>query len=129
MKKERPHNSGTWTSARFRAFITSALRAASQKWGPKIEVKRGARVDRGKYQCAGYECEPHIVTATLPANKPGGRRIDNALVDHIDPVVDPATGFVNWDTYINRLFVEKEGLQLLCRDCHDRKTAREKEQR
>lgn len=48
-------------------------------------------------------------------------------VDHKVPVVDPTQGFINWDTYIPRLFCEKENLQVLCKGCHDVKTKEEKE--
>jgi 5-methylcytosine-specific restriction endonuclease McrA len=47
-------------------------------------------------------------------------------VDHIHPAgslncADDLPGFVE------RLFVEVEGLQVLCSNCHDKKTARERE--
>jgi 5-methylcytosine-specific restriction endonuclease McrA len=50
-------------------------------------------------------------------------------VDHVNPVVDTSTGFVSWDVYIDRLFCEKENLQVLCKPCHSDKTALEKTER
>ena len=50
-------------------------------------------------------------------------------IDHTDPVVDPATGFVNWDTYFDRLYCEVENLQVLCKPCHKDKTNRERKER
>lgn len=50
-------------------------------------------------------------------------------VDHIKPVVDPNTGFTSWDDFIERLYCEKENLQVLCTTCHDRKTLKEKKLR
>jgi hypothetical protein len=47
-------------------------------------------------------------------------------VDHIDPVVDPHTGFVDWNTYIERMFCELTGFQVLCFDCHSKKTSIER---
>ena len=39
--------------------------------------------------------------------------------DHIVPVVDPEIGFCDWDTFIERLFVDTRFLQILCKDgCH-----------
>ena len=49
-------------------------------------------------------------------------------VDHIDPVV-PVSGFTTWDEVIERMFVEKEGLQVLCNECHRVKCQEEKQQR
>lgn len=123
-------NSGRWTDARFRAFIIGALRNASNRWGPKYETKKEARVERGVYLCAGYNKKAHRVPASLPP-LPGKskRRINNAIVDHIHPVVDPIKGFTTYDEFIERLFVEKDKLQLLCAECHANKTAYEKELR
>lgn len=126
---DRPYNSGRWTKAQFHSFIKSALRAASNKWGPKYEVKKEARVERGIYLCAGYDRKAHKVPASLPPKEGNKRRINNAVVDHINPVVDPEDGFVDWDEVITRMFCEKDGLQVLCHDCHTRKTADEREKR
>ena len=120
-------NGGNWTEARFNSFIKSALRNASMKWPPKNNVKKSARIERGVYMCAGYKCDPHPTTASLPPKPGNKRRINNAVVDHIDPIIDPATGFVSWDSTINRMFCEAEGLQVLCHDCHTHKTQDEKE--
>lgn len=123
---DKPHNGGQWTEARFHSFIKGALRAASRKWGPKWQVKKDARKARGIYECAGYKRPPHNVPATLPPPKGKKRRIDNAVVDHILPVVDPDLGFRTWDELIERMFCEAEGLQLLCHQCHTEKTKDER---
>lgn len=79
--------------------------------------------------CAGYKKRAHKVKATLPP-KPGNKtRINNAVVDHIDPVIDPKTGFVSWDEVVKRMFCELEGLQVLCHDCHTHKTKDERTRR
>lgn len=47
--------------------------------------------------------------------------------DHILPVVDPKTGFLDWNTYISRLF---DGtLQPLCEKCHKTKSKAEAKER
>lgn len=120
-------NSGEWTEARYNGFIKSALRNASMKWPPKNAVKKAARVERGVYECAGYKRDPHHVPASLPPKPGNKRRINNAVVDHINPVIDPETGFISWDEVIERMFCEADGLQVLCHDCHTKKTADEKE--
>jgi hypothetical protein len=120
----RLFNGGNWTQARFNSFIKSALRAASTRWPPKFEVKKAARVDRGLYTCAGYKRKPHRVTASIKIN---GKRRDNAIVDHIDPIIDPSKGFISWDSVIERMFCEADGLQVLCHECHKQKTQDEKE--
>lgn len=50
----------------------------------------------------------------------------NIQVDHATPVVDPETGFVDWNTFIDRLFCPIENLTVLCKNCHENKTNQEK---
>lgn len=75
---------------------------------------KNAKVERGVYTCAGYNCEPHRA------------RAKDVRVDHILPVVDPATGFTTWDNFVERLFVEAPALQVLCNTCHNKKSNDEK---
>lgn len=113
--------SGQWTEARFNSFIKSLLRSGTRRWAPIQEVKKEARVARGLYECK--ECKQHVA----PTYRDGKNRKQNIFVDHIIPIVDPATGFTNWDDCIQRMFCEKDNLQLLCKDCHDVKSEKEKE--
>lgn len=55
-------------------------------------------------------------------------QVGKVYVDHIEPIV-PLTGWESWDSYIERMFCEKEGLQILCEECHDVKTRAEKKKR
>jgi 5-methylcytosine-specific restriction endonuclease McrA len=120
--KER--NGGEWTEARFRSFVTSALRAASRRWPPKYKALKEAFVGRkvnaktGKlamhYKCA--ECKQLFVATDVQ-------------VDHIKPVVDPKKGFTTWDNFIERMFCEMKNLQVLCKPCHKIKTDQEKLER
>lgn len=123
MAKDKPRNGGKWTESRYQTFIKTALRQASKRWGPKNDAKSIARVERGKYRCA--MCG-NIGPATLPPLEGNKRRRSNAAADHIHPVVDPTAGFIDWDTYIERLFCEVEGFQILCWDCHDKVTKEER---
>lgn len=116
-------NGGKWTQSRFNSFIKSGLRAMSRRWGPKFECLADACVGTKTNKATGrmakhYECaECH---SQFPAKE--------VAVDHIDPVV-PVSGFTTWDEVIERMFVEKEGLQVLCKECHLIKCQEEKQQR
>jgi 5-methylcytosine-specific restriction endonuclease McrA len=63
------------------------------------------------YQCAA--CSVEFVS-------------NDVQVDHTSPVVEPSKGFISWDVYVDRLFCEKDNLQVLCLNCHKKKSATEK---
>jgi 5-methylcytosine-specific restriction endonuclease McrA len=110
-----------WTEAKFRSFIRGNLRRTSQKWPPISNCLKKARVTRGEYLCAG--CKEIVPASTRDES---GKRIKNVHVDHINPVIDPAVGWVSYDSLIERMFVEEDGLQVLCDACHKIKTDKEK---
>lgn len=118
-KPPKTRNNGQWTEARFNSFIKSLLRKGTMRWGPVNSTKKAAWVERGKYKCASCK---EVVPLTVDKKK-------NVFVDHIEPVVSPSEGFKDWDTYINKMFCEMENLQVLCKDCHDAKTAEERLER
>lgn len=120
---ERIYCGGRWTKSRFNSFIKGHLRSATRKWAPIQETKKKARVGRGLYFCNG--CKQHV-PLTLPNGEEKGR-YQNVFVDHIEPVIEPIKGFTTWDEVIDRMFCEEEGLQVLCKSCHDKKTKEERE--
>lgn len=109
---------GRWTQARFNSFIKNQLRSATRKWAPITDCKRNAWVSRGIYRCAA--CKQNVPTTTLV----GRKRSSNIFVDHIEPIV-PVTGWESWDSCVERMFAEEDNLQLLCKTCHDTKSAEE----
>lgn len=120
----KTRNGGQWTEARFRSFVVSALRAASRRWPVKYAVLKDACVGR-KVNSATRKMALHYRCAKCEDSFPA----TSIAVDHIKPVVDPKKGFVNWDTFIERLFCEDKGLQCLCKECHSTKTQAERKER
>jgi hypothetical protein len=110
-----------WSEAQFKSFIKNNLRNATRKWAPISDCLKEARTRRGFYLCNGCKQE---VPNTIRDEK--GKRIKNVLVDHIEPIIDPAIGWTDWDDCINRMFCESPNLQVLCHDCHKKKTDEEK---
>lgn len=98
------------------AYIFGALRKI-YRWHPE----RKKALDRQKRAEDKYECEE--------CHKLFSRKKRQIHVDHIEPVVDPKTGFVSWDEYIKRLFVTADKLQILCKKDHKKKTKKENKQR
>lgn len=95
-------------------FVISALRRATYKWPWRSIAIKAARVGRGVYLCAA--CGEKV-------------QAKDKKLDHKDPVVDPKKGFEGWDRYIRRLLTGNGGWQVLCKSCHDEKTAKEREER
>ena len=121
---EKTRCSGTLTEAGFRNFIRQLLRKGTFKWKPRQEAKLNARHHEklaGDTKRLVYHSRCAGCNGLFPESK--------CVVDHIEPVVDPAQGFVGWDTYIERMFCEVDNLQVLCSDCHDEKTERERGER
>lgn len=123
MSKVKTHNSGQWTSARFNSFVKSALRSASQRWPPKYETlneaKRGKKINSKTGRLAEhYEC--NACRKQFPAKE--------VQVNHIIPVV-LVSGFDSWDGVVERMFCEKDKLEVLCIPCHKNVTKEENEQR
>lgn len=105
---------GQQPRASLKKFLVPVLRRATYRWSPRSEALKRARKERNSYECA--MCKMLFQNSKV-------------VLDHIVPVVDPKSGFTNWDEYINRMFPEIDGFQVLCYDCHDIKTVIEDEMR
>lgn len=93
--------------ADLKRFLIPVLRRATYRWKERGEALKSARIERGLYKCAS--CFQDF-------------KAKEVQLDHIYPVVDPKIGWIDWNTFIQRLFVFKEGWQVLCKTCHDEKT-------
>lgn len=111
-------NYPSWSTSKFFSFLRSSLRSAYNKWPPKWEVlKTAQRPYKGsdkrckwEYQCA--ECG-------------GWFKSTDISVDHITPAGSLNT-FDDLPGFCQRLFCGVEGLQCLCKTCHNRKTQEER---
>lgn len=123
MAKEKTRNGGEWTESRYNSFIKGGLRSASQRWPPKYRILSEA--------CIGQKLNPASgrVAKFYKCNKCKNDFVAKDVeVNHIIPVV-PVTGFKSWDDTIERMFCEKEGLEVLCKPCHKSITKQENEER
>lgn len=46
-------------------------------------------------------------------------------LDHVEPVVDPSVGFVDWNCYVERSYCSAENMAHRCRPCHRKKSKEE----
>lgn len=112
----KEYNGGVWTEGRFRGFITSALRGSMRRWPPKWETLRDARVGRKLNKKTGRKAL-HFRCASCRKEFPQNR----VQVDHKIAIGKCLT----WDEFIEKLFCEKDNLQVLCKVCHKKKTKKE----
>lgn len=123
MSKDKPHNGGQWTKARFFSFVKGSLRGASVRWPPRYGAlatafrKRAVNPKTGRvaklYECAS--CHDLFSNSDVEVN-------------HKEPVI-PISGFDSWDGVIKRMFCEEDGLEVLCKPCHKEVTKKENEER
>lgn len=115
----RTRNHNTMTESMFWSMIRSTLRQKSRWWKPIAEAKILARRPyKGKnkrqkweYKCA--ECKHYF-------------KSDEVNVDHITPA-GTLKHFNDLPGFVERLFCEVEGLQVLCSPCHNKKTKKERQ--
>ena len=115
---DKPYGDGRYTKAAFFSFIRSALRQKSRRWPPIYSTLNAAkRPSKSKnkrlkweYKCAGCKrWYPHTEVS----------------VDHKEPA-GTLRDYSDLPEFVRKLFCEREGLQVLCKDCHDKKTAEER---
>lgn len=91
-------------------WIENGLRRISYKYPPRYTTQTLARIERGKYRCS--DCK-------------GSFKVKEIQLDHIVPVIDPVKGFTDWNDYIERMFPDMGGYQVLCTECHQKKSESE----
>lgn len=91
-------------------MIMSALGKVWMIWHGRTEAKRKCKIEgkQGWYRCEKCKEEREKIE-----------------IDHIQPIVKPEDGFVDWNTYIDSKFVEADKLQGLCHECHKAKSKEE----
>lgn len=107
------------TEAGFWGFIRSGLRSKSSRWPPKFEVLKDARrTVTGKRHRYEYQC----------AHCNEWYKQKEVQVDHIVPC-GTLKSFDDLPAFVEKLFCEKDGLQVLCKGCHQVVTNEEREAR
>lgn len=119
--------------------IINALRKLTFAYEPRNSAKKQQKVGPSTFECE--HCQIWIYEGSRDVSKqleilenepPVGLIGGRSNLDHKNAVI-PLEGFRrgvwSWDEFINRLFCEQSGFQLLCSDCHKIKTDLEDEVR
>jgi hypothetical protein len=110
----------------FQTWIVWQLRKISYRWYARYQCLKAAKV-QGK---------PNTYVCNLCKNeykKEGKKR--TITIDHIIPCKDPSKPQAFQEAldtcqcgvcdYLRKMFCGPDGLQVLCKDCHDKKTGKE----
>jgi len=115
MKSKKSKKPYVWVE---RAKVISALRRVFRTYPPYKEVLNRCKSEwfadcknGNKRRRVSFKCET--------CNKVVPRK--GFAVDHTDPVI-ALTGFVDYNTFIARLFCPIANLSGMCKTCHDRKS-------
>jgi len=103
-KPPKWNSNAAFRGALRRAFIRSPQIKAVMVAARKEEVKYNKDGSIAKQKAVFYQC------AVCKQWFKG----EHVAVDHIDPVINPKTGFVNWDVFIERLDCSVDNLQVIC---------------
>lgn len=110
----RTRAGGEWTEAGYWGFIRNHLRLMSRRWPPRKQVLLTNRREyRGKSKQQKWEYQCQKCGQWYQAKE--------INVDH----VTPAGQLLSYDDigpFVERLLCEADGLQVLCKTCHKRKT-------
>ena len=109
--------------------IRSALRRAFSRSPIVREVLLEHRREVPKFKKDGSRCAKDAVQYQCQSC---GAWVSstNAQVDHFIPVIEEDGTFVDWNTYIKRLWCDKSNLKVICKDkCHAQKTQEERKKR
>jgi 5-methylcytosine-specific restriction endonuclease McrA len=124
VKKSRvvkTRNSNTMSESAFWGFIRSALRQKSRWWKPISEAKAKAkRAYKGPLKRQKFEYQCATCLKWFPDK--------HVNVDHIIPAGTLRCAN-DLPAFVERLFCEVQGLQVLCQGCHDIKTKEERVKR
>ena len=127
---------------KWKGTIINTLRKLSYTYEPRNKAKELQKVGPATYYCkhcniwvyeGKMDLEKHSQKLSkLSLSPPNGLVKGKLKMDHIEPIV-PVTGFKrppwDWHEYIERMFVQEEGYQGLCKPCHDVKSKQENEER
>lgn len=112
----------TWNQE---AAIRGALRRTFSRSPIIREVLFKVRREIPKYNKDGSRAKKDAVQykCNVCATYVGSTMVS---VDHINPVVSVTEGFIDFNTFILRLFCDASNLQVVCDSCHNTKTQAER---
>lgn len=116
----KTRNSSTMTESAFWGWIRSTLRRASMRWKPISEAKNKHRRKKpvnvpGRHS---FEYQCNACKEWMP------EKVGKTKLIEVDHIVEAGSLRCADDLpeFVSRLFCEVDGLQVLCKKCHQNKT-------
>jgi len=121
--------------------IRSAIRRTFSRSPMVQEVKKSARTEHDQFKKDGTLAKRKAIRYKCVDCSGLFKGVEIA-VDHIIPVIPTDEEFKDWNGFVNRLFCDKDNLQILCSyklkdvakhnnepSCHHKKTQQERKER
>lgn len=107
------------------AAIRGALRKTFARSPAVIAALKAVRREMPRVKLDGTSAKrPHVqYQCAVCLDWYGSTKVS---VDHVDPVISTDEGFIDWNTFIERLFCDPKNLQVICECCHKTKTYAER---
>lgn len=113
-------------------FLSKYLRRVSVYWPMRHEAFRKAKVGPGLYLCVDCK-KSYTKEDTYTKIYKNGNKTEMKILqcDHIIPVIDLKTSLkeTTVQEYVERLLCGVDNLRILCAFCHQKKSAKENDQR
>lgn len=111
----------------FYVYLVPAIRKIWQ-WSEirRDAIKKASEATPDFVRCALCGELKIKASYTHPGKK---KKTKDYSVDHIEPVGPAPKGFVGWDGYLKRMLNPDKGVQVLCTECHQKKTNKETKRR
>lgn len=109
----RTRNAGTMTNAMFFQWLRQIIRRASIHWKPVAQARKDAQVvyngpnKKRKYSYVCADCGREFAAQDISV--------------HHKVECGTLLSFDDLPTFVERMFVEKEGLIVLCDKCHEKR--------
>lgn len=108
-------------------WIIHQLRRLSLKW--PLRIKAVNRTKKTYFIKSSKGTDVKRVSFTCETCGKTDLKSSEKQLDHKIPVIDPQVGFVDYNTFIERLFCDEDNFKTICLLCHQKKSSTEGEQR
>lgn len=119
--------------SKLKGRIIVSLRRLTYSYKPRNDAKNRCKVAPATFKCE--LCQIHVYAGTSKETpKSILSRFPDVIqgkinLDHKEPVICPKTPGWDWNVFIERLFCDIKGFQVLCEKCHKGKTLLENQLR